>query len=390
MTSAVDEITGRFRTAITQPYRLVSQVDAQAAGVTTMTNLKVITGAVTCTRLADTRRAVQQLRVVDIPTALLPRAGRRSPLDQYGNELVIAAGVGYPGAPDDVELVAQGVFRIATYKIVDTAQGVAVDLTATDRAGWIAKCALLTPWQTAADTTAVDAITALARYFLGPSLEVVDTSTRGQVDTFPQHVLAERANPWSAGIATWAEAVGAEAFFDRHGRLIIRDVPDLTGQPAAWQAVEGVNCTVVEIDASGDDTAPNAVVVAGENPDTSGFRAVAINSDPASPTYYGPDADNPIAGGYGPRPVAITSPLVTSQGQAQAMADARGRTLFAATQQYRLSMSPNPGLVEGDVLHLRRARDGIDALIVADSFPIPLTRDTAQQVAATLVSTVAA
>lgn len=387
MTSAVDEITDRFRAAISQSFRLVSQVDAQANGVTTMADLKVITGAVNCTRLADTRRTVQQLRVVGIPTALLPRAGRRSPLDQYGNELVIAAGVGYPGG--DVELVAQGVFRIATYKVVDTAEGVAVDLTATDRAGWIAKCALLVPWQTPAGGTAIDAITALAQYLLGPRVEIVDESTRGQVDVFPQHVLAERANPWTAGIATWAEAVGAEAFFDRHGRLIVRDVPDLSGQPAAWQAVEGATCTVVEIDTSGDDTAPNAVVVAGENPDTSGFRATAINDDPASPTYYGPDADNPISGGYGPRPVAITSPLVTSQAQAQAMADARGRTLFAATQQYRLSMAPNPGLVEGDVLHLRRARDGIDANIVADSFPIPLTMDTAQQVTCTLVSTVA-
>jgi hypothetical protein len=378
----VDEISDQFRAAVTQPYALAVQVEARYRGLTTLTDLSVVTGTVTCTRLADTHRSLR-CRLAGIPTGLLPHVGVRSPLDPFGNELTVAAGVRYYDAT--TELLPQGVFRIATSRIVDTAEGVAVDLTAVDRAGWISKCSLPTVWQTPAGTTATGAITALVSVFI-PDVEVIDLSTRGAVDAFPSHVLAERANPWTAGVDVFAEAVGAEAFFDLHGRLILRDVPDPAGQAAAWQYVEGATCTMTELDTALDDSAPNVVVAAGETPDAAGFRAYAINSDPTSPTYYGPTVDDPVPGGYGPRTLSITSPLITSQGQAQAMADAQGLRLFAPTQQSVITAAPNPGVVEGDVLRVRRARDGIDIAVVVDSFPLSLTTSGSQRLTCTLAS----
>jgi hypothetical protein len=361
------QVSERWKRSVTASYRFAHSVEVVRGGVTVATGLQVVGGDVQADRSADVRRTCT-LTVVGVPEALIPTRTNRSPLDPYGNELVVKTGIAYPDGT--TELVPQGVFGITDSDLTDTADGVAVRLSGADRSDRIAKAKLLTPWSTASGTGAVAAIQALAEDRF-PGIVVVDLTS--SADTFPTHLLEEKANPWTDGIEAFAEAVGAEAFMDRSGRLVVRDVPDLGATPVAWRFVEGVDCTVTELQRRYTDDVPNAVVVTGETFDAAPVRAVCIDDDPESATYYGPDEASPVRGGYGPRPVWETSPLVTTQTQAQAYVDARGRALFGATERVVVRIVPNGAVDEGDVVYVRRGRSGFDDVLVVDSFTLPLT-----------------
>jgi hypothetical protein len=208
------------------------------------------------------------------------------------------------------------------------------------------------------------AISALAEdRFAG--IEVVDMLSA--TDTFPTHVLEEQSEPFSDGIAAFAEAVGGEAFLDRQGRILLRDVPDPGSTPVAWQMVEGDSCTVTSLSRtySTSDGGVNAVVVTGESVTTTPVRAVAIDSDPESPTYY--------YGPYGPHPIWEQSSLITTTDQEQRAADARGRELFGVSEKVIVKAVPNPAIDEGDLLYVRRARTGFDDVMVVDSLSLPIS-----------------
>ncbi len=361
------EVSDRWRRAVTASYRFAHSVEVTRAGVTVATGLEVTGGDIQADRSADVRRTCS-ITIVGVPEQLIPTRTNRSPLDPYGNELVISTGIAYPDGTR--ELVPQGTFGITSSELVDTADGVAVQLAGSDRSDRIAKAKLLAPWTTATGTAAVAAIQALAEDRF-PGITVVDLTS--SADLFPTHILEEKADPWGDGITAFAEAVGAESYLDRSGRLVIRDVPDLGATPVAWRFVEGVDCTVTELQRRYNDDVPNAVVITGESFDAAPVRAVAIDDDPESATYYGPDVDTPVKGGYGPRPVWETSPLVTTAAQAQAYADARGRALFGATERVVVRIVPNGAVDEGDVIYVRRLRSGFDDVMVVDSLTLPMT-----------------
>lgn len=355
----------RYRRAVTSSYQVAVEVEIQRAGVVVASDLRVVDGDISITRSADVRRTCA-VTVVGVPRGLIPTSRTRTALDIYGNELVIRAGIRFPDGTAD--LLPQGVFPLTSSRLVDTADGVAVALSGEDRAGRISKAKLLAPWATAAGTYIVDAITALAEDRL-PGVTVVNlTST--PYDLPATHLIEEQGDPWADGIAAWAAAGGAEVFFDRTGRLIVRDVPDPTSQPVDWEMFEGAGSPITSLTREYGDSlgGANAVVVTGET--TSGadpVRAIAYDLDPASPTYY--------YGGYDSRPVWITSPLVDTEAQAQAMADAAGRELFGATEQITITCVPNHAVDEADLIHARRERSGFDDVIVADSVRLPLGPD---------------
>jgi hypothetical protein len=355
------DVTDRYKRSVTASYQFAAHVEIIRSGVTVASGLRVVGGDVRADATADVLRTCT-VEVVGLPGGLIPTSRQRTPLDIYGNELVVHAGITYPDGTS--ELVPQGVFTITDSDLVDTADGIAVSLSGEDRAGRLGDAKLLTPWSTAVGTDAVTAIRNLAedRY---PGLTVVDLLSAA--DTFPPHVLEEKADPWGDGIQAFAEAVGAEAYFDRDGRLVVRDVPDPSAQPVAWQFVEGPAnpATKLERRYSRSAGGANAVVVTGENSSNSPVRAVAIDDDPESPTYY--------YGSYGQRPVWETSPLVTTTDQAQRAADARLRQLAGATEVITVSGVPNHAIDPGDIAHVTRLRSGFDDTVVVQAVSLPLS-----------------
>lgn len=362
-------VSERYRRAVTAPYRFAASVEIIRNGVTVATGLRVTGGDIRADETADVRRTCS-VTVVGVPTALIPTLSRRSPLDIYGNELAIKAGIAYPDGT--TELVPQGVFEIVDSDTTDTAGGVEVSLSGEDRSARFADAKLLKPWATATGTDVVTAIRNLAdnRY---PGLTVVDELSAA--DTFPPHLIEEKADPWTDGVQAFAESVGGEAFFDRLGRLIVRDVPYTSDQSVSWRFVEGPDNTATKLQRRFSRSAgnANAVVITGENSSNTPVRAVAIDDDPQSPTYYGPDEDNPAPGGYGPRPVWETSPLVTTTDQAQRYADARLRQLAGASEVVTLSGVPNHAIDPGDVIHVTRRRTGFDDTMIVQAMSIPLS-----------------
>lgn len=360
-------VSDRFLRAVTAPYKFAKLVEIRRNGVTVLTDVAVKEGSIQVDRTSDVRRTCS-LKVVGITPDLVPSARNRSPFDPYGNEIVIWTGIEYPDGSK--ELLPQGVFGITSCELVDTVEGIALQITGSDRANRIGKAKLLKPWNTLLGTSALDAIEALAedRY---PGIQVVDLTSSEA--TFSMHVLEEQADPWADGIEVFADAVGAEAFMDRYGRLVIQDVPDPANQPVAWRFVEGKNCVVTSLTRKYDDSTPNAVVITNETPDAALIRAVVVDTDPESPTYYGPDEDNPVPGGYGPRPIWESNPLITSTSQATIVAEAKARLLFGGTEQVLVSIVPNGAIDEGDLIYVERERSGFRDVMVVQSFPVPVT-----------------
>lgn len=370
------EVSDRFKAAVTASYQVAAEAEIMRGGVVVATDLRVTGGSISVARSADVRRTCR-LTVVGVPRELIPTSRQRTPLDIYGNELVIRAGIRYPDGSS--ELVPQGVFTITDSELVDTSDGVEVALQGSDRAERIGESTLLEPWATANGTDAVSAITALAqdRY---PLVEIVNLTSA--TDTFPAHILEEKASPWADGIWTFAAAVGAETYFDRSGRLTIRDVPDPTVQPVAWQLVEGPRCTVKALRRTYSKThgGVNAVVMIGEGVSTVPVRAVAYDLDPESPTYW--------YGDYPQRPTWEQSSLITTTDQAQAAADARGRGLFGLTEQVTVTCVPNYAVDEGDLLYVRRERSGFDDVVIVDSISLPVDDESDMQMTCWLRRTV--
>lgn len=362
------QVSTRYRQAVTASRRVEVEAEIRRGGVTVATGLQVVGGDITADRSADVRRTCR-LTVVGLPKDLIPTSRRRTPLDIYGNELVIRAGIRYPDGSS--EMIPQGVFGITSSRLVDTADGIQVELQGADRADRISKAKLIRPWGTVSGSDAVDAITALARDRL-PDVEVVDLTSTAV--TLPTHVLEEQADPWADGIAAFAEAAGAEAYFDRGGRLVVRDVPDPVTAAVDWEMAEGPRCTITVLEREYADSlgGANAVVVRGETTDNAPVWAVTVDTDPESPTYYGPDVDSPAPGGYGPRPVWIDSSLITTADQAQAVADARARALFGVTEQVRITCAPNPAVDPGDLVYVQRMRSGFADVLIVDSLSLPV------------------
>lgn len=362
--SGLGEITDRMRRALTASHTTWVEVDVLRAGQTVARNIPITSGSVSGSRTGSVRRTCR-LTVTDVPTSHLPSGDGRSPLDPWGNELVIRRGIRYPDTT--TETITQGVFGISGSKVNRFGD---VDLTGEDRAGRIGKWRFLTPFGVAAGTGVMTAVTSLAQTIL-PGVEVVDLTALG-TSTLVATALDEATDPWTGGVATWADQIGADAAFDRAGRLVVREVPDLRTQPVAWQLVEGPDCVITDLTATLTDSVPNAVLVIGDAAGTAGFSSTSIDADPTSPTWYGPDVNTPQPG-YGPRVVSIRSSLITSQAQADALAAATGRRLFGQGEQIAVSLLPaNPALSEGDLVHVRRAGLRVDRVYVVDRLELPL------------------
>lgn len=352
-------VSARFREAVAHPHVAVARADVRRGGVTVASDLQVVGGQVDVDRGANIRRTCS-VTVVGLPAGLIPSGRVRSPLDPYGNELVLSAGIRYDDDTED--LVPQGVFLITGSALTDHAGQLALAVTGVDRSAFVA-FGLLNPWVTPAGTALTTAITNLVDAQLPGTLTVMSTAAGYAT---PTHVIEESSDPWADGVMRFAEACGAEAFFGRDGELVIRDVADPGGQAVAWRFIEGPDCTATELtrDYSAGSENGNAVVVTGENAENDPVRGEALLLDPASPAYW--------HGPYGHRVIRVSSPLATTTAQANVMATAELRRRAAATEVATVTAVPNSALDEGDVVHAVRERSGFDDLLQVESFTLPV------------------
>ncbi|MFB7823875.1 DUF5047 domain-containing protein [Streptomyces hydrogenans] len=349
-------VTPKFLTALTTSHQIVVTVDAYYAGVLTRADLPVAEGSVTVDRGSRTRRSLS-LTVAD--PGLLPWDPTDT-LATYGQELVVKRGIRYPNGAEEV--VPLGTFRI-TEPAGDTLYG-PVTLTGTTAEADIMDDRFQVPTSTRGYGGAFTALDALIHQTL-PSATVVNL-TAGTRN--PSVAVAD----WDAGADRWdavvqlATAMQAEVFVDAVGRFVVVDRPNVLTGPVVWDIAEGEGGALISSARQMSRTNVfNAVQATGENAASGSapVSAVAKDTDPSSPTRWG--------GPFGKVTKSISSPLWTTVGICQSVANFALLDAIAPNISTSIDSLPNPALEAGDIIRVSHA--GRKELFAVQSFSIPLT-----------------
>lgn len=363
-------VSHRFRSAVQAPHAVVAAAELYTAGRLTArsSELRISDGSIKVDATAATRRSFDGLSLA-VPERLLPTLTKRTALDPYGNEIRLSRGIRYPDG--SVELVPQGVFRLETCEVVDGPVGRReVTISGFDRSYSISQNGWTTSYVITAGTLVTTAIAAIITNRL-PGTEVVNRVVSGEVTA--THVLDEDSDPWTDGVQMLALLVGAEVYFDQIGRAVIAPVPDPSPPPVLTLA-EGPGCVITKLGRTYDaSTAKNRVIMTCENGQGVPLRAVADDTDPASPTFIG--------GPFGVRVLREKLNAGASQDALSAAARARLLQLCGASEQVDMEIVPNSALDAGDVVAVTRLRAGLDGdLLIPQGFDLPLVYDKAEQI----------
>lgn len=216
-----------------------------------------------------------------------------------------------------------------------------------------------------------DAIKAMVQDRL-PSQSRFNISTSTRTTPLLVYGLQQGGDPWQ-DIQELAGAIGFEAFFDAAGVFVCRPIPNpAVGEPV-WTFDQAANPVIAEaeFDLSSDQTFNDIVVIGQSTSSSNPFSAEAFDNDPSSPTY--------ILGDYGRVSERVTSSLITSQDQAQEMADAALYASLGAAATVTLTVVPMPALEPGDVIKISCGNIGVDGTYVINSMTTPLSPADPQQ-----------
>jgi hypothetical protein len=170
--------------------------------------------------------------------------------------------------------------------------------------------------------------------------------------------------PWSE-LLDVLSSFSRTAWYDRVGRI---QVATLAPDPATAYPLD----LMTSLSADYDTRPPNVIVARGEAQDgTAPVQAVAIDSDPSSPTYAG---TGPGTSPYGRVTEFFSSPLLKTVPQAQAAANTILAQNVGAGATYTLVRPYDPTISAGDVVSLGGATLAVDAVT------LDLAGDTSLQV----------
>jgi hypothetical protein len=157
---------------------------------------------------------------------------------------------------------------------------------------------------------------------------------------------------------------------------VVTLVPTINPQnlPVSASFVEGVNCTLTEVDDLIDETAEYNGVIVISNPTgaTAPIQGSAWITDPNSPVYY--------LGPWGQVPYIVKTTTATTQAQCNAMALSILQLIYNAMDTVSFSCVPNSALAEGDVVSVSSPRMGINGNYVISAATVPLDTKTSMAV----------
>jgi hypothetical protein len=195
---------------------------------------------------------------------------------------------------------------------------------------------------------------------INPNVSLVGASL-GSARTFG---LDSGTAPWSE-ILDVLNGFSRTAWYDRVGHI---QVGTITPDPAGAYPLD----LLTSISADYDTRPPNVIVARGEAQDgTPPVQAVALDTDPSSPTYAGA---GPGTSPYGRVTEYFSSPLILSVAQAQAAADTLLNQNIGAAATYTLVRPYDPTITAGDVVAVG------GAILIVDAVTVDLTGDTSIQV----------
>ncbi|MDX3044063.1 phage tail protein [Streptomyces caniscabiei] len=307
-------------------------------------------GSVTPDRTSECRYSAS-VELLDPPRG-------RSGVNSITTEVRLFQGIGVPRR--DIEWIPAGWYVIDRLK--QTRLGVSLDLLGREDA--IRTASLPT-----ARTVGPDTAQECAHTLVGEALPGAPIAWRSGVKestALPAFVVDE--DRWAAlsggtdtaGVSTGvAASLGAEVYANATGIITFAPVPTLA-DPVVWRIPRHL-ATAEPSEEETNEGLANLWVVTGDSGSGSAIvgPAYAWDDDPASLTYAGPDpVGDPLApqrlGLYGVRvrTSRYTSPLVTSQAQADDVARAKLADSLGVQASLSFTSVCNPALEPGDVVEV--------------------------------------
>lgn len=256
-----------------------------------------------------------------------------------------------------------GVFLLDDVAVTDTASGAYVEISGSDLSRRIGRNAWDTTYTVQPGTGYDEAIAAMVIDRM-PDAQLNFASTE-QVTPQLQFGQSSSNDPWQ-DIQQMAQSIGYECFFDARGVCTLRPVPDPDVVESVWEFEDTAHPTITAlVRRVSDSNTFNKVIATGEGTGNDvPVQAIAIDDDPASPTYY--------LGAYGTVTYRFTSPLILTQDQAQAAADAMLRAVKGATEAVEIDVIPMPAVEPGDVVTVTRGRSKVGGRFLIDQLTTPL------------------
>lgn len=337
MRSASDAL-GR---SVLGPHQIAARVDLLLGRVVIAEGIQVVGGDVTFDRGAAIRsRCALSLRDPD------------RTVTAYGHELRVWRGVTFPdGTP---ELLALGTFPVQSVRRVEPFGDVVA--TCLDRSQLVIDAKFEDTYVVASGTNYADAIEDL----IADGVDGLEFLFPTTTETTPLLTFDAGDDRWEAA-RRMARSLGNELLFDGLGRCVMRAEPTFAAE-AVTTIGDGVNLVTV---AEGQDRGPafNKVIATSSNSALgASYRGVAVDDDPASPTYYD--------GNFGRKPKFYPSEFIASQAQADAAAAAVLAAELGVASAADFTAAPDPRLETSDVVFVNNERQGISALHIVESLRI--------------------
>lgn len=283
----------------------------------------------------------------------------------YGSEVFLARGV-ETGAEGTL-WAPLGYYRISKTAQDDAARGL-ISFDLDDRMATIIDSRFMQPRQWLTGTTVGEIINEVVLEVY-PDAVIVwdDDSDESQLG---RSLIAEESR--LEIIKTLAEGLGKIFYWDELGRLVFRDIPSETD--IIWTVNAGPDGVMVSSDRSlSRERVYNAVVVTGEGADEiTPVRAVAVNAQESSPTFFG--------GPFGRVPRFYSSSFITTQSQAEGAAVNLLRQSLGSPYDVGLSAVPNPAVRPYDVIRVVY-NDGTRETHIIDRVSIPFDVDSVIKIA---------
>lgn len=355
-------VSDRFLNSLRGSHRAVSTafvVEPGQEGVSpTGTEISIISGDVQLDATASIRSTLQ---ITTDGTGNFPTSASDS-LTPYGNEIFIRRGIAFSGG--SVEYVSLGYFRINNVEQNDAPNG-PITISAQDRMAGIVEGRLVSPKQYLATDTYGDVFDDLVLEIYPSATIEWDDSTDG--DAIGRSLIAEEDR--FQFLDDLVTSVGKIWFWDYRGVLVIKDVPDET--ESVWRVNAGESGVIVSLARSiSREGVYNAVVAYGEALDTTTpSRAVVVDNNPDSPTYW--DGD------FGKVPRFYSSPFITTDAQALSAATSLLKQKLGLPYQVDFTTIPNPALEPYDPVAINIDYRPVDEIHVIERITIPLTSDQA-------------
>lgn len=283
-------------------------------------------------------------------------------LAPYGNEIYVERGVVFGNGT--TEYVGLGFFRIETPEQARPSDG-PIRVSAKDRMSGIVDGRLMSPMQFAAGVTYGSIMEQLVTEVYPDA--VIDWDDDSDGDVIGRAVIAE--DDRYGFLDKMVTSLGKIWYWDYRGRLQVKaqptaDTPSAEVMAGAGGVLIGSSRTLTR---SG---VYNAIVATGQGADnTRPVRAVAVDNNPDSPTYY--------AGRFGPVPGFFTSSFITSIGQAGVSAEALLRRSVGLPYSVDFQSVPNPAFEPWDCVRVRQSTKEGSELHLLQRVQIPLVADRA-------------